>query len=754
MKTKAAVIAAMVAFAFSVGHSQAWTPQKSSHFGVDGFESADFFRLQPLQLDTAYRWESAGLRNVNVAWNRSLSPAGGQFRWDVIEYPEGTYDWSKPDSFVKRIQTESLQLLVLVHPFARWDQPNKNGMNYDKPNSMTGFKRFIAKLVERYDGDGVDDMSGLLYPIEYYEIGNEPEGFTFGDSPGTFNDFMETVKAAYDTAKTAFPGVKIVIGGASPIYDSHGQNNGVDTFWKGALDLANVGNYFDVFNFHFFVGQYSQDISGYLTYWKQLLAAYGLSGKEIWLTETGTYSGTSTGPDGASWPNQSTEYQAGWWLKQSAYALANGVSKLFWVFYYSDQSDWRSTVAFVNLGKATKKAVSYTQKVMAEKIDAYASVTQNAYSAAAQNQTSGNFKFTVGGKPVYVVWNDQGGSATLTGFSSAKVKITKSVPNLDGSGNVVLDGSNNPTFQSSESNVSSGQVVVALTSVPVYVEESLGPPAAPTLLSPGDGATGVSVTTTLTWNSSSGAATYRVQVSTSSSFATTVFDDSTIVDTSKQVGPLAYNTTYFWRVSATSSGGTSSYAAARSFTTVPASVTVSGSVRYGNAGSSPVRGVNLTLTPLPSGNQTLSMSDSLGRYQFTGVLSGNYSLTANKTGGHPTTYVNAADALKAALFYADSTTFTLNSIQKLAADVNNDGVVNSADALQIVLRYVGRVGSFAKGDWVFAPAASSFSVASQNVANDIMCLAVGDVNGDAQPAGAYFTKGGTTPPSFFNPVLR
>jgi len=87
-------------------------------------------------------------------------------------------------------------LLVLVHPFTPWDQPGKNGGNYDKPNNMTAFKRFIAKMVERYDGDGIDDMPGLLYPIKYYEIGNEPEGQTFGDSPGTYNDFMQTVKAA------------------------------------------------------------------------------------------------------------------------------------------------------------------------------------------------------------------------------------------------------------------------------------------------------------------------------------------------------------------------------------------------------------------------------------------------------------------------------------------------------------------------------------------------------------------------------
>ena len=30
-------------------------------------------------------------------------------------------------------------------------------------------------VVERYDGDGLDDMPGFEYPIRHWEIGNEPD---------------------------------------------------------------------------------------------------------------------------------------------------------------------------------------------------------------------------------------------------------------------------------------------------------------------------------------------------------------------------------------------------------------------------------------------------------------------------------------------------------------------------------------------------------------------------------------------------
>jgi transposase-like protein len=101
----------------------------------------------------------------------------------------------------------------------------------------------------------------------------------------------------------------------------------------------------------------------------------------------------------------------------------------------------------------------------------------------------------------------------------------------------------------------------------------LGPPLTPTLLLPSDNSTGVPTTPTLSWNASSGAATYRLQLSTTSAFTSTVLDDSTLTSTSKQVGPLANNTTYFWRVSAKNSVGTSPFSAARSFTTIVAAPT-------------------------------------------------------------------------------------------------------------------------------------------------------------------------------------
>jgi photosystem II stability/assembly factor-like uncharacterized protein len=114
------------------------------------------------------------------------------------------------------------------------------------------------------------------------------------------------------------------------------------------------------------------------------------------------------------------------------------------------------------------------------------------------------------------------------------------------------------------------------------------PPAAPVLASPANGATNQPTSLTLSWNASSGATTYHLQVSTSSTFSTLFVDQSALTTTSSAISGMANSTTYYWRVSASNTGGTSAYSAAWSCATVagtqpPAAPTLSAPA-YGATG--------------------------------------------------------------------------------------------------------------------------------------------------------------------------
>ena len=146
-------------------------------------------------------------------------------------------------------------------------------------------------------------------------------------------------------------------------------------------------------------------------------------------------------------------------------------------------------------------------------------------------------------------------------------------------------------------------------------------PSAPVLSAPANGATGVAVSPTLTWNAVTGAATYRVKVSTVSDFSSgMIVDDSTLTAASRAIGPLSNATKYYWRVNAKNAGGAGSWASS-SFTTI---------VKFALS----ITATNGTVTPNPAGSPydsgtavSLTPASATG-YQFTG-WSGDLTGTAN-----------------------------------------------------------------------------------------------------------------------------
>ncbi len=94
------------------------------------------------------------------------------------------------------------------------------------------------------------------------------------------------------------------------------------------------------------------------------------------------------------------------------------------------------------------------------------------------------------------------------------------------------------------------------------------PPQTPLLATPNNGAINQRDTIELNWQYPNYASSYRLQVSTDSAFGSgIVINQSTIIDTFKVITGLLGQQKYFWRLSASNAGGTSSYSQIFSFTT-------------------------------------------------------------------------------------------------------------------------------------------------------------------------------------------
>ena len=178
-------------------------------------------------------WDYENARAAGGAFDR---PFFELFQWGMIEKTPGFFDFYDTDRTVKEAQAQGLHILANIQPFAVWDQaichgpqptgtidkPGVQSTKY-KPCDMDAYANFVTRLVERYDGDSIDDMPGLTVPIKHWELMNEPE---FQTEPiyfqGTPAEYVDTLKVTYEAVKQADPEALIVQGGMAGMINGTG----------------------------------------------------------------------------------------------------------------------------------------------------------------------------------------------------------------------------------------------------------------------------------------------------------------------------------------------------------------------------------------------------------------------------------------------------------------------------------------------------------------------------------------------------
>lgn len=267
------------------------------------------------------------VKNTGARWVR---PHPGPFVWGKMQTTKnGEIDFTRTDKWVKRAQKQNLSILVTLWPYAEWDQQNKpdHCMVNDafaeqitayrcNPKHWKKYRAWVRQVVERYDGDGVDDMPGLTRAIRHWEVNNEPDmgyyspeefitngeqavevdSLKSGENPdedemrffvGSPSKYKKLLHNTQKPIRNADSKAKVVIAAPSTMA-THST-----VYFDELFGLRNIKKKFDIANVHCISSGCSIESFNVEAY-KQQLDEHGIN-KPIWVTEAQPY--VSEDPD-------------------------------------------------------------------------------------------------------------------------------------------------------------------------------------------------------------------------------------------------------------------------------------------------------------------------------------------------------------------------------------------------------------------------------------------------------------------------
>ncbi|WP_303729709.1 hypothetical protein [Paracoccus solventivorans] len=136
--------------------------------------------------------------------------------WGLIEPERGRYNWRGLDERVGSLLRLGIQPFLTFESQSDWGtRPETRTVKNGAPVELEDWRRFVASVVERYDGDGRDDMPGLAGRVRYYQAANEwesPENPS-GGWIGSGTELIGLIDATHDAIKAADADAVHVLGG-------------------------------------------------------------------------------------------------------------------------------------------------------------------------------------------------------------------------------------------------------------------------------------------------------------------------------------------------------------------------------------------------------------------------------------------------------------------------------------------------------------------------------------------------------------
>ncbi|HHH79485.1 MAG TPA: hypothetical protein ENL13_01115 [Thermoplasmatales archaeon] len=404
-----------------------------------------FFGLTILKNDLDYELAA----ELNVSWV-SMQPV---VIWFFCEPTPGVYNWSGLDEQITKIQElgldctpviyplnvfndsdrerliENITLMHGVLPFLRSENASRFKLYPHNLSTSLQWKVFLKNLVDRYDGDGENDMPGLKYPVRYWHFLEEYPETWLGD----VNVYVGLLKMSAPVIKYEDPNAKVVLLGLASNYArafafadgfiddpdagvfnstkytrEQIANNPLFQQEKNGFEyiLSEGDGYFDVADIHLYEEKLSF-MDGKIKWLKSKM----MSDKPIWCIEGG---GPFKIPNGTS-PKHGDPYfgfytdkeNAEFVVKMHVLGAVEGVERFHWSLAgTADNSFWDGPwwVMGLTTYDREKKPSYYTFETMMDFLRDFQSVSR--INGVSNGVPLSLYHFETPGGDVYVVWDD------------------------------------------------------------------------------------------------------------------------------------------------------------------------------------------------------------------------------------------------------------------------------------------------------------------------------------------------------------
>lgn len=227
---------------------------------------------------------AAGIGWVRVNWS-----------WKDMQPQPGEFDFSQFDLAAQMAADYDIKLLPILLAVPAWastappeliaEWGSLSPVDKYRPRDINEWLTYVRTVVERYDGDGLDDAPGSPR-LDYWEVWNEENLSQYWPPQPYADEYFVLLRETYTAIKEVDPTAKVVLGGLS--------GSGVKAEGGGYLQqlyYLGAGDYFDVMSIHHYIHPARENnieaLQASLEATRQVMDDSGDSDVPLWLTEIG-----------------------------------------------------------------------------------------------------------------------------------------------------------------------------------------------------------------------------------------------------------------------------------------------------------------------------------------------------------------------------------------------------------------------------------------------------------------------------------